>query len=154
MSFEDPFNNAPTDETPGEEAQQHQTVSPWDGVPPSSSPAPAPQVVSVGSEGKVVLTYKGGRDFDAPWVVIHATDLDDAMKQASQFDKLKELFTNVASGGKFFVGLGGGSAPAQGGGGQQQSRAPQQAQQAPGGEQRFCSAPGHAATAVSDCGLH
>ena len=123
MSYEDPFNNAPVD-APAEEAQQPASESPW-----------TPKV-TVGSEGKVVLTYKGGKGYEAPWVVIHAADLDDALEQSKQFDKLKELFTNVSSGGKFFGDLGG--PPATGGGGAPQSRAPQQAQQAPGGEQRFC----------------
>lgn len=127
MSFEDPFNNAPAD-APAEEAQQAPANSVWDNEPKAATPP----VVNVGGDGKVVLTYKGGRDFDAPWVVIHATDLDDALRQASQFDKLKELFANVSSGGKYFVGLSGGpSAPANNGGGQQQSRAPRAATEAP-----------------------
>lgn len=57
------------------------------------------------SEGKVVVTLKGGRDFDAPWIVIHANDVADAndhLRDAA----LGELIRNTQEVAKFFAGGG------------------------------------------------
>lgn len=39
---------------------------------------------NVVSEGKVVITLKQSGGYDAPWIVIHADDLEDAKRQASE----------------------------------------------------------------------
>lgn len=61
------------------------------------------------SEGKVVVTLKGGRDFDAPWIVIHADDTEDALKQLSD-EKMGELISRTKEVGALFAG-GNQSAP-------------------------------------------
>ncbi|UJD20885.1 hypothetical protein SEA_ZIMMER_47 [Mycobacterium phage Zimmer] len=136
MSYEDPFNDAPAQPEPV--AQEPAPVT----SAPTTTSAPRPVVTS--SEGKITTTFKGGRDFDAPWIVIHSSTVEEAIETVRDTDKLKELFQLTQSGAKFFAGLGGGPAPAQQGGGQaapqqQQSRAPQGATQAPNGETRTCA---------------
>lgn len=129
MSFDDPFDNAPMD-ADNDEAQ-------------GGAPAPAPKVkvskakpAADDSDGKVVLTFKGGRDFDAPWIVIHANGLQEAHDfvvgensalLATIMDKVKVASTYFA--GKPAAPVGS-PAPAR--------QAPQVATQAPGGETRFC----------------
>lgn len=79
MTKPDPFADAPADEPQGD---------PW-GPPPEEAPKKAPAKkatvkspkVASDSEGKVVVTLKGGSGFDAPWIVIHAADLADAEDQ-------------------------------------------------------------------------
>ncbi len=100
MTIADPFA-APADEP--------QTAP--KGVNDSISEAlnSAPKLVSVPtpSEGKVVLTFKGGRDFDAPWIVIHAADLEDA--HASVYGDnavlLSSLMEQVQKAGQHFAGV-------------------------------------------------
>lgn len=58
-----------------------------------------------GDEGKLVVTLKGGAGFDAPWLVYHATSLDDALDLFGDPGKLANLMERVQSAGKFFVGL-------------------------------------------------
>ncbi|ASR77151.1 ribonucleoside reductase class II [Mycobacterium phage MyraDee] len=152
MTMADPFASAPAAPAPApvqDEAQQQpvQQSSPWDNPPPEAAkPAPAPRpIVAGGGDGKVVLTFKGGTGFDAPWIVVHASDLDEAASYVGEnAAKFMELMTRVQNAGKHFAGMGGGSAPANNGGGGQQQRAPQngqppQSQQAPNGEKRFCA---------------
>jgi hypothetical protein len=149
---EDPFASAPADEAQAAPEPEQAPEPPAD---PEPAPAPAKKaaakktnplvtpVVNVGSTGgKVTMTFKGGSGFDAPWIVIHADDLDDALTQVSEGGKtLAAVMERVQKAGQHFVGLGGGSAPARGGngGGQQRtSNAPQGAQEAPNGEKRYC----------------
>ncbi|AWY03866.1 hypothetical protein SEA_NEDARYA_49 [Gordonia phage Nedarya] len=90
------------------------------------------------SDGKVVLTFKGGAGFEAPWVVIHADGLDEASSFVNEdAGKLAELMTRVQKAAQHFAG----QAPAKpaGGGGGSRGGAPQAAQEAPGGEERFCA---------------
>lgn len=62
MSFDDPFEFAPSDdETPQAE------------VKPAVIKSPA---VGEG-EGKIVSTYKEGAGYDASWTVVHANSVDD-----------------------------------------------------------------------------
>ncbi|OBJ40268.1 hypothetical protein A5630_25290 [Mycolicibacterium mucogenicum] len=113
----------------------------------AAKPATTTVVNNAGSDGKVVLTFKGGSGFDAPWIVIHATDMDDALDQVSgdNAGKLATVMERVQKAGKHFVSLGpakaaGGSGGNSGGGnsGGGRSNAPQAAQEAPNGEERFC----------------
>ncbi|QFP95531.1 hypothetical protein SEA_GAUGELDP_48 [Mycobacterium phage GaugeLDP] len=131
LSYPDPFGSAPADE-PAEEAQQETAPS---------EPVAKPRPVVTEADGKVVLTFKGGRDFDAPWIVIHAASLEDAYEQlTTKGDLLGKVMERTANAGAHFSGGSKPAAkPAQSGGGQQrQSKAPQQAQEAPGGEKRYC----------------
>lgn len=154
--MEDPFATAPA----ADEAQADPSTeeSPFN-APPEEAPKKAPATkkpakagtVTVGvkpvmegfDSSKIVLTLKGGVGFDAPWIVVHATDLQDANDQVSGENALLlvDTMTKLQAAAKKFVELGGGSpAPRGGGGGQQrQSNAPQAAQEAPGGESRHCA---------------
>ena len=130
MSFEDPFDNAPLDSEPTEEAQQPAVKA--------KVTKAKPAVESV-SDGKVVLTFKGGRDFDAPWIVIHANGLQEAhdFVVGDNASLLATVMERVQTAGKHFAGKPAVSAPAEGGS-QPQRSAPQASQEAPGGEKRFC----------------
>jgi hypothetical protein len=124
----DPFASAPADD----EAQAP-TLTVVDGTPFAEPPAeaakkaPAKKVAQKNtntkedalSEGKLTVTLKGGPGFDAPWIVIHATDAEDALDVFNQdATTLAALMEKVQNAGKFFTGLapakavGGGGAPA------------------------------------------
>lgn len=60
---------------------------------------------------KVVVTLKGGSGYDAPWIVIHATDTADALKQLED-EQLKTLVEKTAEVGKYFAATGRPPAPA------------------------------------------
>lgn len=169
----DPFASAPADEAqaaPDPQAGAHDysdgpPVEEPFAAPPAEAPAPAkkapakaaakkPAVGTVSvdvkpnllplDEGKVVLTFKGGTGFDAPWIVIHAKDLDDALDHVSgdNASTLATIMERTQIAGKHFAGLAP-AKPATGnsGGGQpaQRQAAPQAAQGAPNGEVRYCS---------------
>ncbi|AUV62006.1 ribonucleoside reductase class II [Mycobacterium phage SWU2] len=101
---------------------------------PAKKAAPKVTNVSTTSEGKVVLTLKGGAGFDAPWIVIHAEDLQDANDQVTgeNGDLLVDTMTKLQGAATKFVELGGGSRSTGGGGGGGGRRgAPPQAKQPP-----------------------
>ncbi|KZM68868.1 hypothetical protein [Nocardia terpenica] len=137
MGFPDPFSGAAA-ASEAQDAQPASGGSVFDTPPAQAVKAERP--VAAG-DGKVVLTFKGGAGYDAPWVVIHAADLADAYDQVSGENStlLASLMKEVQAGGQFFSSLGS-SAPkggSGGGGGQRQQRAPQES--APGGQSRQCS---------------
>ncbi|WP_066904065.1 hypothetical protein [Mycolicibacterium houstonense] len=116
MTYEDPWaTSAPEPEQPAPPATT--TV-----VNNSSRP------VAEG-EGKIVTTLKGGRDFDAPWVVIHAASVaeSDALLDSAFKDYLEKV-QKVAS-----VFAGAAPASLSSSGGQQASRPAQRP--APAGAQ-------------------
>ncbi len=157
---DDPFASAPEpDEAQAEETYYHDEPDPEEApTPPKKTPAkkapakaaakaPAAAVVN-SSEGKVVLTFKGGGGYDAPWIVIHATDMDDALDQVSGENaaKLATVMERVSKAGQHFSDMapkkantGGGSGGGGGNSGGGRSNAPQAAQEAPNGEERFCA---------------
>jgi hypothetical protein len=128
MSFEDPFDNAPLDTEPAEEAQQPVVKAKVTKAKPASSAE---------SDGKVVLTFKGGRDFDAPWIVIHANGLQEAhdFVVGDNAALLAVVMERVQVAGKHFSGK---PASAAQGSAQPESSAPPASQAAPGGETRYC----------------
>ncbi|APC46170.1 hypothetical protein PBI_STARSTUFF_52 [Mycobacterium phage StarStuff] len=151
MSYEDPFASAPVDTAPAEEAQQQTpTESPWD------PPAQQTQTVEVrpAPADALSITFKGDGSYSAPWLVPKYTSVTEALvdlgvdpdevAKLGQGQKWFALMDRVTKMADHFANLGGGSKPNSGGGGnggggqQRQSRAPQQAQEAPGGEERFC----------------
>jgi hypothetical protein len=106
----DPFENVPADDA---EAQFE---------PPAPKKAAVKKVAKADpdSEGKLTVTLKGGAGFDAPWIVVHAGSVDDAL-EVFQADatKLASLMDRVQAAGKHFTGLapakpasGSGGAPA------------------------------------------
>ncbi|QBP29249.1 hypothetical protein SEA_PHIGHTER1804_49 [Mycobacterium phage Phighter1804] len=140
--MQDPFASAPaTDEA---QAAPEPQESAFDAPPPEApkkAPAKkaaakaAPAKAAASGEGKVVLTFKGGSGFEAPWIVIHAEDLDDALDQVTnQGATLGALMERVQNAGQHFSGMapaksGGGN----GGGGGGRSNAPRGAQEPPAG---------------------
>ena len=138
MTYPDPFAAASADataEAPTETPTETQEA-------PITSTAPVTNTIKTASadaEGKVVLTFKGGTGYDAPWIVIHAADLQDAHDSVTgdNASLLAATMERVQTAGKHFSGMAptkssGGSAG--GGGG-----APAAAQSAPGGETRHCA---------------
>lgn len=79
-------------------------------APPAEAPkklakrAPAKPSLRDSDEGKVVLTLKGGAGFDAPWIVIHATSLEDAYEQVSGDNAglLAKVMERTAAAAKHF----------------------------------------------------
>ena len=132
LSYEDPFATAPADE----EAQSSEENR-YGYAPNPTNPAPAAKPAAVEqADGKVVLTFKGGRDFDAPWIVIHANSLEDAYEQVTvKAELLAKVMERTKTAGAHFAGGKAQAAPAQAA---PQRQAPQGAQEAPGGEKRFC----------------
>jgi len=147
--FVDPFASAPADEAQATPEPEAPAETVFDTPPAEAPPAPAapakkapakkaaakaaPAPVQVGSDGKVVLTLKGGTGFDAPWIVIHATDLQDAHEQISGENGalLAQIMERTQIAAQHFAKLGGGSsAPAQR---PQRQAAPAAAQQPPAG---------------------
>ena len=116
-------------------------TDPW-ATAPAAEPEPAeeptkaaggitvdvtPRIRPVELDGKIVTTFKAGAGYDAPWVVIHASSVEESdalldQKFRDYLDKVKKV-AGVFSGGS--------SAPAQGGNAQQRSNAPQGATEAP-----------------------
>lgn len=107
----------------------------------TKSAAPA---AAVGADGKVVLTFKGGAGFDAPWIVIHADGIEEAYEFVSGDNAtlLSQVMERTQSAAKHFAGMGSpasGGGQRGGGGAPRTGGAPAAAQQAPGGETRHCA---------------
>lgn len=128
MSFEDPFDAAPLDsQAPAEET-----------APVKTKVAKAKPAVQTDSDGKVVITFKGGRDFDAPWIVFHANGLQEAHDfVVDNVSMLATVMQKTQEAAKYFAGKAAGKDPAAEAA-QPQRSAPQGSQEAPGGEKRFC----------------
>lgn len=140
--MQDPFASAPADEAQVSEATFNPPPAPPEPAPAQDKKAPAkkasvtvdvkPSILPAG-EGKVVLTFKGGTGFDAPWIVVHATDLQDAYDQVSgdSAKTLAALMERTQQAGAHFAGLS--PAGSKGAGSAQRQPAPQPAQQPPAG---------------------
>ncbi|AOE44664.1 hypothetical protein SEA_STROSAHL_54 [Gordonia phage Strosahl] len=89
-------------------------------------------------EAPIVTTLKGGAGFEAPWLVLRATTVAEA--DAMLDDALKSYMQKVQLYANGFASLAP-AKPAGGGGGGQRSGggAPAASQEAPNGEERFCS---------------
>lgn len=103
-----------TEETqPADESQAATSVD----VQPeaaASAPAtkPAARKASVeDSNGKVVVTLKGGKGYEAPWIVLHCDTVAEANGLLSD-DGLKELIDRTTKAGQYFAKQGGVAAPA------------------------------------------
>jgi hypothetical protein len=142
----DPFAPGQDDVPDGDEAQTE--TPPWEVTNETfdteTDDDKNVKAVSTMSEGKVVVTLKGGRDYDDAWVVIHANDLDDAVAQVTDYEKLGTLLDATQKASKRFRELrpsdptretpktsqGGSQARTQG--------KPAQATAHPKGRQEFC----------------
>lgn len=128
MPYGDPFDEEtqPTEDTSVAQA------------PTGTATVTTPKAVAASTSGGLSVTLKGNGGYDSPWIVIHAADAADAVETLLDTETMKTLMTETASAAKFYAGLFGASKPQSGGAGGG-GRAPQQAQEAPGGEERFCS---------------
>lgn len=130
----DPFADDYANEA--QNAQATPNGNPWDEAP-SGGPAMAQTPVGGQTEGKLVVTLKGGSQHGAPWIVIHAEDASDALNQLT--DKfLGQVIERTSAVSRHFhnkVGDGP-SVPQQRGGGQPGK--PEGATQAPNSESRYC----------------
>ena len=84
--------------------------------------------VAENTEGKIVVTLKGGKGYEAPWIVIHANDVADANEQLND-ESLADLIKQTKKVAEFFNG-GANTQADNGPKGQ-----PQAATQAPNGQQ-------------------
>ncbi|QFG11851.1 hypothetical protein SEA_SEMPERFI_51 [Mycobacterium phage SemperFi] len=134
LSYEDPWSSAP--------AQQSEPEPPAPAAAPVATTASAAAVDSVSvqhSTDGVSATFKFAGAYSDPWVVVKGADPADVYAKIStpEFKALMDRVQQIAG-----VYAGSGAKPAGNAGGgaqQQQSRAPQPAQEAPGGEKRYCS---------------
>lgn len=126
----DPFNEPGQDNVPDGDEAQTEMPPPWevsDETDVNSTDTEKKAVVNVSAESKIVVTIKGGRDYDEPWVVIHADDLDDALSQTTDKVKLGDLMKAAQEASKAFRDFRptedkGTSAPASQGGSQTRSQ--------------------------------
>ena len=101
----DPFDEPGQDMMPGGDEAQTELPAPWevnDETDVNSTDTEKKAVRNVGAESKIVVTIKGGRDYDEPWVVIHADDLEDALKQTTDKAKLGDLLKAAQEASKAF----------------------------------------------------
>jgi|SRR5690606_14341081 len=99
----------------------------------------APVVSSVvpSGDGKVVVTLKGGTGFDAPWIVIHADSVADALRQ---FDAdLASLMEQAQKASAKFAELSSKPAAAPAAQSRPSTAAPAGASQAPNGQTETCA---------------
>lgn len=106
----DPFANANTDSTPTTEKKETTTVA-----------------TQNTESNKIVVTLKGGSGYDAPWIVVHADDAQDALNTLND-ESMKDLVSLTQKVGESFAGLKKGGAVSQGG-------KPAAAAQAPNGQE-------------------
>lgn len=106
----DPFASADTDSTPTTEKKETATVA-----------------TQNTESNKIVVTLKGGSGYDAPWIVVHADDAQDALNTLND-ESMKELVGLTQKVGESFAGLKKGGSVSQGG-------KPAAATQAPNGQQ-------------------
>ncbi|QFG11562.1 hypothetical protein PBI_BOGOSYJAY_49 [Mycobacterium phage BogosyJay] len=149
MSYEDPFDSAPVQQAPAEEAQQQTEPTPPPAQAPVVNNTAAP--VTVSPAGDLSVTFKGDGTYTAPWIVPKYASVDAALvdlgvdagevAKLGQGQKWFALFDRATKMAQHFASLGGGtpnSKPAGGGGGGGQRQAPQAAKEAPNGEKKFC----------------
>lgn len=81
------------------------------------------------SDPFVSVTLKGGASYDSPWTVLYFENIEDADRQLEQKkDAIKRILDNSATMGGYYSSKG------------KPAAAPQaSAQEAPGGEERFCA---------------
>jgi hypothetical protein len=95
--------------------------------------------LAVGDKTEAVGTIKGGGGFDAPWLVIHAADVDDLRDQlVNNSAVVEEVLKNLWAASKKFQALNDGPTPAAARRPSAGSTAPAGAVEAPNGESRTC----------------
>ncbi|WP_018687023.1 hypothetical protein [Actinokineospora enzanensis] len=130
MTF-DPFAD-----TDADEAQTDlPSTGPWE--EPAEVQIPSPRA-PMDNGHKVRVTLKGGSGYEDPWITVDGADVADAADQLSDgpsVDKLVKLTSTVA---RHFHKTYGAGKPATQAGGARQAGKPTGADEAPGGEKRYC----------------
>ncbi|AMB18540.1 ribonucleoside reductase class II [Mycobacterium phage Centaur] len=128
LSYEDPWSSAPAQQSEPEPAAAPVTTT-------AASAAVDSVSVQHSTDG-VSATFKFAGQYSDPWVVVKGADPADVLSKVNTHE-FKALMDRVQQIAGMYAGAG--SKPAgNAGGGAQQSRAPQAAQEAPNGEERFC----------------
>ncbi|AFI24958.1 class II ribonucleotidereductase [Mycobacterium phage SWU1] len=134
LSYDDPWSTAPAQPEPAPAPEPE--TAPSATVTTASAAVRDSMAVQHSTDG-VSATFKFAGQYSDPWVVVKGADPADVLAKVNTAE-FKALMDKVQQIAGHYAGSGG-SAPANGGGGgQQQSRAPQAAQEAPGGEKRYC----------------
>lgn len=97
-------------------ADEAQTATSVDVQPEAAASAPATKPAArkasvEDSNGKVVVTLKGGKGYEAPWIVLHCDTVAEANGLLSD-EGLKELIDRTTKAGQYFAKQGGVAAPA------------------------------------------
>jgi hypothetical protein len=98
------MTNSPFDANPFD------STSPWNEQPQAAQqPAANPRPEAPMSDGnKVRVTLKGGKGYDAPWITIDGTSVEDALAQL-QKGPVKDLVDLTAKVGSYFANSGNGA---------------------------------------------
>lgn len=101
----DPFAPGQDNEPVGDEAQT-EMPPPWEvsddtNVKNTDTEEKKAKVVTVGAEGKITTTFKGGTGFEKPWVVVHAEDIEEQLGIIND-PKFAELLTRVQKASEYF----------------------------------------------------
>ena len=110
-----PTGTSPDGDSPGDEAQTE--TPPWEvsnetevnsGFDRGSNSLTdtsekKAKVVTVGSEGKITTTFKGGSGFEKPWVVVHAEDIKEQLSIIND-PEFADLLTRVQAASEYFQG--------------------------------------------------
>lgn len=134
LSYEDPWSTAPAQPEPAPAPEP----TPAPANPVSADVIKANQAMSVQhSTDGVSATFKFAGGYHDPWVVVKGADPTDVLGkiETAEFKALMDRVQKIAG----HYAPTGGKPAGNAGGGAQQSRAPQPAQEAPGGEKRFCA---------------
>ncbi|AMS01039.1 DNA binding protein [Mycobacterium phage ArcherNM] len=131
LSYEDPWSTAPAQPEPTPEPTPAPVVT-------TASSAAVDSVSVQHSTDGVSATFKFAGAYSDPWVVVKGADPSDVLSKI-ETPEFKALMDKVQLIAGHYAGPGTKPAGNAGGGAQaQQSRAPQAAQEAPGGEERYC----------------
>jgi len=114
----DPFGPEPDqDNMPDGDEAQAEVTPPWEVSDEtevkSNDTNEKAKVVTVGSEGKITSTFKGGSGYDKPWVVVHAEDIKEQLSIIND-PEFAELLTRVQKANEYFVGQAPVSSPQNG----------------------------------------
>lgn len=93
---------------------------------PEKATSKKEKTVAENNDGKIVVTLKGGKGYEAPWIVVHANTVEEANEQLNDAG-LADLIKQTKKVAEFFNG---GPQANNGPSGQ-----PQAATQAPGGQE-------------------
>ncbi|AMW64129.1 hypothetical protein SEA_LEVIATHAN_52 [Mycobacterium Phage Leviathan] len=136
LSYEDPWSTAaPAQPEPAPAPAPAPAAAP---VTTTATTAAVDSVSVQHSTDGVSATFKFAGAYSDPWVVVKGSDPADVLAKLDK-PEFKALMDKVKFIASVYAPASAPAGNAGGGAQQQQSRAPQPAQEAPGGEKRYCS---------------